>query len=558
MTPERTHELVTDGVVSPPLLERMQEADQAKLSSEQRIGIVVELRTGHPEGVKGAAEQLRDFVDDIAPGTPTWVTASHAYLTTSLTADQIRALVQRDVAECEEAGGRSSTRTVPRWCIHRIWPNFETRALIHRTVITTKCDAAHRSFNALGQGIVWAVMDSGIDGRHRHFRQHGNLELPDGLQHRTFVAESTDADAIRDNAGHGTHVAGILAGAQSVAEGRAPLLAATWYHDDGGNTRVEQQQLRRISGMAPQCRLLSCKVLRDDLTGDVAALLAALEYIQELNNDGRDLRVHGVNLSVGYPFDPSWFAAGLTPVCREVDRLVRSGVVVVIAAGNSGYGSALDQNGRKMRLGFDLTINDPGNAEHGITVGSTSSRPHATGVSYFSSKGPTGDGRLKPDLVAPGERVVSAGAGDLLKKARQEVAEGDLRRELGHVYGRAARVRRGCRLPLGPPRIHRSPGGRQAHPAVRCDRSRARPCLPGNRARRRDACHSGCVEFFGEERMKFPYAEVEFRSTGELHDTAQRSAAIEVVTEAEAADVLLLAHGWNNNKDQATPDCSSG
>jgi subtilisin family serine protease len=44
--------------------------------------------------------------------------------------------------------------------------------------------------------------------------------------------------------------------------------------------------------------------------------------------------------------------------------------------------------------------------------------PHTTGVSYFSSKGPTGDGRLKPDLVAPGERVVSAGAGALLAKAR--------------------------------------------------------------------------------------------------------------------------------------------
>jgi serine protease AprX len=436
--------LVTDGVVTPPLLERMAEADAASLSDEQRIGVIVELRSGHPLGVKGAAEQLRDFVSEVAPGTPTWVTASHTYLATSLTANQIRALVQRDAAACEEAGPTSTTRTAPRWCIHRLWPNFETRALIHRTIITTKCDAAHRSFNALGQGIVWAVMDSGIDGRHRHFKQHDNLDLPDGLQHRTFIAESTDADALRDNAGHGTHVAGILAGVQSVADGKPPLLAATWYHDDGGNTQVEQQQLRRISGMAPQCRLLSCKVLRDDLTGDVAALLAALEYIQELNNDGRDLRVHGVNLSVGYPFDPSWFAAGLTPVCREVDRLVRSGVVVVIAAGNSGYGFALDKDGRKMRLGFDLTINDPGNAEQGITVGATSWRPHATGISYFSSKGPTGDGRLKPDLVAPGERVVSAGAGKLLKDARVGVPKATYVENSGtsmaapHVSGVAA------------------------------------------------------------------------------------------------------------------------
>ena len=151
-------ELVTDGVLSPPLLERMQEADAAHLSSEQRIGIIIELRTGHPEGVKGAGFRVQEFVAQIAPGTPTWMTASHTYLTTSLTADQIRTLAQWDAAECAEQGGAPSmTRTAPRWCIHRIWPNFETRALIHRTLITTKCDAVHRSFNALGQDIVWAV-----------------------------------------------------------------------------------------------------------------------------------------------------------------------------------------------------------------------------------------------------------------------------------------------------------------------------------------------------------------------------------------------------------------
>ncbi|MDF2766961.1 MAG: in-like serine protease, partial [Rhodospirillales bacterium] len=62
--------------------------------------------------------------------------------------------------------------------------------------------------------------------------------------------------------------------------------------------------------------------------------------------------------------------------------------------------------------GMDLTINDPGNAELAITVGSTHrDMPHVYGVSYFSSKGPTGDGRLKPDLVAPGEKIISCQAG---------------------------------------------------------------------------------------------------------------------------------------------------
>jgi subtilisin family serine protease len=68
-----------------------------------------------------------------------------------------------------------------------------------------------------------------------------------------------------------------------------------------------------------------------------------------------------------------------------------------------------------------VTINDPGNAELAITVGSTHrDMPHVYGVSYFSSKGPTGDGRMKPDIVAPGEKILSAATGKLL----MERAEG--------------------------------------------------------------------------------------------------------------------------------------
>lgn len=300
-----------------------------------------------------------------------------------------------------------------------MWPNFETRALIHRTVITTKCDAAHRSFEAIGDGIVWAVLDSGIQADHPHFTMHNNLLLPPDLEHKSFIGG--DENPLHDAKGHGTHVAGILAG-EYVATPTAPIIAATWYQDDTNDKVVSPVPLNRICGMAPACTLLSCKVLRADGSGDAAALIDALEYVQQLNQGGRELAVHGVNVSVGYPFDPSWFGTGLTPVCREVDRLVRSGVVVVIAAGNTGYGVALDNKKKQMRLGFGMTINDPGNTESAITVGSTSIQPHLSGISYFSSKGPTGDGRLKPDVVAPGERVVSAGAGELLRIAQRQVA----------------------------------------------------------------------------------------------------------------------------------------
>src|SRR5213595_3713673 len=71
--------------------------------------------------------------------------------------------------------------------------------------------------------------------------------------------------------------------------------------------------------------------------------------------------------------------------------------------------------------GLALSINDPGNAELAITVGATHrDMPHTYGVSYFSSKGPTGDGRPKPDLVAPGEKILSCAAGAKLAETRTE------------------------------------------------------------------------------------------------------------------------------------------
>ena len=88
-------------------------------------------------------------------------------------------------------------------------------------------------------------------------------------------------------------------------------------------------------------------------------------------------------------------------------------MVVVAAAGNSGRAryvtpSGLDDDGFRT-----VSITDPGNAAGVITVGATHrSEPHTYGVSYFSSRGPTGDGRIKPDLVAPGEKIRSTVPGD--------------------------------------------------------------------------------------------------------------------------------------------------
>jgi len=63
------------------------------------------------------------------------------------------------------------------------------------------------------------------------------------------------------------------------------------------------------------------------------------------------------------------------------------------------------------KLNLDLSIGDPANVEEAIAVGSVhKEQPHIYGISYFSSRGPTADGRLKPDLVAPGERILSCDA----------------------------------------------------------------------------------------------------------------------------------------------------
>jgi Subtilase family/TIR domain len=98
-------------------------------------------------------------------------------------------------------------------------------------------------------------------------------------------------------------------------------------------------------------------------------------------------------------------------LCLEVDRLVRSGVVVVVAAGNTGSGTVKTLMGAYNTV-LEGSINDPGNAELAITVGSTHrDMPQKYGVSYFSSKGPTADGRKKPDILAPGQDIVCCSTG---------------------------------------------------------------------------------------------------------------------------------------------------
>lgn len=187
---------------------------------------------------------------------------------------------------------------------------------------------------------------------------------------------------------HGTHCAGIL--------------AADWRAEEAG--REKQPNLQ---GICPDLGLYDLRVFDDSGLGDEFSIIAALQYIRFKNAHKDYFVIHGANLSMSIRHDVMNFACGRTPVCEEAERLVNDGVVVVTAAGNEGYVRYETTTGPSEDY-RSISITDPGNAELVITVGATHRfKPHTYGVSYFSSRGPTGDGRYKPDLVAPGEKIES-------------------------------------------------------------------------------------------------------------------------------------------------------
>ena len=163
--------------------------------------------------------------------------------------------------------------------------------------------------------------------------------------------------------------------------------------------------------MCQRLTLYDLRVFDSEGIGNEFAILCALEFVGWLNRDRANPVVHGVNLSLALAHDVDSFACGQTPICEACNHLVGAGTVVVAAAGNTGFEDRSGGGGEKQSMGSGyraISITDPGNADYVITVGSTHRRdPHLYGVSYFSARGPTGDGRRKPDILAPGEKITS-------------------------------------------------------------------------------------------------------------------------------------------------------
>jgi subtilisin family serine protease len=380
---------------------------------QDRRLLLVELRQT-PGAVPGVVhDRFRELFRDVFGGgnVPPPVGVGLNYMRCVLDPDEVRRLV---AGGADSYSGESADRAAE--IIRHVWPDLVVEGHLDRSRTTIKADAASRTYGCSGTGVVWAVLDSGIDEHHPHFAANATLSA-DSVKdlHQDFTIATppqVKTGPLTDPVGHGTHVAAIIAGC-APTEADALRIACNEPTVDGlpqwtSRTLPDGSSL---SGVAPKANVVSLKVLDENNKTVTSVIIDALTYVRMINGFGKNLQIHGVNLSLGCGWLPQDRAAGQSPLCEEIDLLVGTGVVAVISAGNAGAGGTITGLSSSV-YGQLSTITDPGNADTAITVGSVHRyRPHTYGVTFDSSKGPTLDGRAKPDLVAPGERITSAATG---------------------------------------------------------------------------------------------------------------------------------------------------
>jgi serine protease AprX len=226
--------------------------------------------------------------------------------------------------------------------------------------------ASRRSFGNLtgldGSGVTVAVVDSGI-------ADHPDIGDREILEVEIVGHEKGFADYY----GHGTHVAGIIAG--------------------NGASSSDGKSFRRFTGIAPRATLVSVRVLDANGGGRVSDVLSGIDWVVA-NRDRYRIRV--LNLSLGHPVEQSYLT---DPLCLAVERAWKAGIVVVAAAGNDGT------------AGY-ATVHSPANDPYVLTVGASNNYRTASRsddiLTTYTSRGPSYlDHVVKPDLVAPGNRTIS-------------------------------------------------------------------------------------------------------------------------------------------------------
>ena len=239
-------------------------------------------------------------------------------------------------------------------------------------VTAVQADLAASQYALDGTGIGVAVIDSGIAANSDLNNTSGTSRV---VYSQSFVAGDTTTS---DKFGHGTHVAGLIGGT-------------------GANSGTANGYAATYAGMAPNVNLINLRVLDQNGLGTDSQVIAAIQEAITLKST-YNIRV--ISMSLGRPVFESYT---LDPVDQAVEAAWKAGIVVVVAAGNNGRFAATN--------GFG-TIGVPANDPAVITVGATMTELTPTRVddqiASYSSKGPTVvDHIVKPDLVAPGNRLVS-------------------------------------------------------------------------------------------------------------------------------------------------------
>src|SRR5205807_8255258 len=258
--------------------------------------------------------------------------------------------------------------------IKYVSPDRPVQGAMNFAIPAVGADVAH-SLGYDGTGIGVAVIDSGVNGVW-DLTQAGNSKTSRIIYNQNF---DPSASTTSDLYGHGTHVAAIIAG-------------------NGGSSTCGNCDVT-FRGIAPNANIINLRVLDQNGSAADSTVIAGINQAIALKNL-YNIRV--LNLSLGRGVFESYT---LDPLCQAVESAWKAGIVVVVAAGNDGRDNALNS------FGYG-TINAPGNDPYVITVGATKTNEASVRINdtiaSYSSKGPTLiDHIVKPDLVAPGNRVVS-------------------------------------------------------------------------------------------------------------------------------------------------------